>query len=205
MHRLHEREDDLPVGGPGGGAVNAGGLLEGGGDVPQVARVEHHVHGHVEDHVQDHDADHVVQVQDGRLLDERHHQDGEGHVHAGHDEVVGPLEQALLVHVAPDRVGGEAVDEDRDHDRHHGDDERVHERVEEVGDFHGLDEVVEAPRGRQRQDARDVVGHLGGVLEGDDHGHVEREDDGDEADDEQDGDGPVDPLLDLGRNSVVSH
>ena len=197
MHGLHEREDDLPVRRPGARAVHARGLLERHGDVTQVTRVEHHVHGHVEDHVEHHDAHHVVEVHHGGLLDERHHEDRERHVHAGDDEVVGNLEDLLAIHVAPDGVCREAVHENRhDHGRNR-DDERVHERPEEVGDPHGLDEVVEAPRARQRQDARDVVGHLGRVLERDDDRHVQREDDGDETHDEQDGHRPVDPLLDF--------
>ena len=203
VHRFHERENDFPVRRPGGGAVDMSGFFERHRDVLEVAGVQEHVHRHVEDRVAQDDTDHVGDVQFCRLFDERHHQDRERDEHTADDVVVRRTVEFAVLHVARNSIPHQGVDDKCQSHRDAGDEDTVEERTPEVGDFHRLTEIAEAPVLRQRQDAGDAVRHLARLFEGDDDGHIEREQHRDEAEDQKDGQRPVEFFFDFQSRKIV--
>ncbi len=175
MHGFHHGENDLPERLPGSQAIHLCGFFQHDGDVFHVPCIQHDVHGHVEHQVQQNDAELVAQVHLRGLLDQGHHQNGEGNKHSADDVEVHRLEPFAAVHAAAKGIPCQGIHKNCQDDGPHGNEQRVSQRMPEVRDAHGFREVRETPGFRERQRAFHAVGHFGRLLEGNYDGHVQRE------------------------------
>src|SRR5699024_10253595 len=97
--------------------------------------------------------------------------------------------------------------EDSDHHGQDRDQKRVSKGVPEVRDFHRLGKVAEAPFGREGKRSRNIVCHFRRLFKGNDHCHVQREENCDTSDDQQNGNRPVgsaDPMTFLFHHNCSS-
>ena len=179
---LHQRQDDPVEGLQGGSAVNVGGLLQRHRNAGQIAHIQEHAFTGGMRQIQKHHAGGVHHVQRAQQLYQRHHAHLEGQEDAQQEEEVQSFEQAAVVrHAAGQGEGHGRHDQQFQHQRQHGDVQRIAVGIPQRGILQHRFIVAEIQRLGQGKEA---VGAFTRGLEGGDHRNIQRKQDDQRADDQ---------------------